>query len=141
MLKVFFDSSVLFSAIYSQTGGSHRICQFVKNEKIKGFTTQTVIKELQDNISKFSQKTKITPENFVLEHKFIVRSEIGEREIKPFMKIVVDKDAHILAGATLCKCNYLITLDKKHINKKSVKNNFSETIIASPKEFLEYFRK
>lgn len=141
MPKVFFDTSVLFSAIYSQTGGSYQVCQLVKNEKLKGFTTQTVIKELQDNISKFSPKTKITPEKFILENKFVVRSEITEREIRPYIKIVVDKDAHVLAGTTLCKCDYLLTLDKKHLNNENVKEKFTEAIITSPKEFLEYFNK
>lgn len=141
MPKVFLDASVLFSAIYSPTGGSHQICQLIKEKKIKGFTSQTVIKELQANISKFNKKTKILPENFIAANKFIVRTEITEKEIKPYLKVVVEKDAHILAAAILCKCDYLLILDKKHIDNASVKNNFTEAIIASPKKFLEYFKK
>lgn len=136
MLKIFFDASVLFSAIYSPTGGSNQACRLVKDGQIKGFTTQTVMDELQANIAKFSKKTKISPANFIADHHFVVRSEISEREIKHFKTIVVAKDAHILAGALFCKCEYLLTLDKKHLDNEGVKNKFSEAIITSPKEFL-----
>jgi len=141
MLKVFFDASVLFSAIYSGRGGSNQLCRLVKDKKIKGFTTQTVVLELQTNIAKFSKRTKVSPANFIADHHFLVRSEIAEREIKHYKTIVVAKDAHVLAGALLCKCEYLLTLDKKHLDNKGVKNKFSEVIIASPKEFLQYFRR
>lgn len=140
MIKVFFDSSVLFSAIYSPIGGSNQVCQLVKENKIKGFISQTIAAELQANIPKFSKETKTLPEKFIAEYKFIVRSEISEREIKPYQAIVVAKDAHILAGATLCSCDYILTLDKKHINNEGVKDKFTEVIITSPKEFFEYFR-
>ena len=141
MPKVFFDTSVLFSAIYSQTGGSYQICRLVKKGEIEGYTTETVIKELQNNILKFSQKTKKNLESFIANHKFIVRSEITERETRPYLKIIVDKDAHVLAEATLCKCDYLLTLDKKHLNNEQIKERFTKAIITSPKKFLEYFRK
>lgn len=141
MPEVFLDASVLFSAIYSKTGGSYQICQLIKQEKIRGFTSQTVIKELQANISKFNKKTKTSPDDFIVDHKFIVRTEIAKREIKPYQKVVAVKDAHVLASAMLCRCDYLLTLDKKHINNKDIREKFTESIIASPKEFLKYFRK
>lgn len=80
-------------------------------------------------------------ENFIADHHFVVRSEIAEREIKRFKTIVIAKDAHVLAGALLCRCEYLLTLDKKHLDNEGVKNKFSEAIITSLKEFLQYFRK
>ncbi|OIN88984.1 hypothetical protein AUJ40_02750 [Candidatus Berkelbacteria bacterium CG1_02_42_45] len=136
MPKVFFDASVLFSAIYSKTGGSYRVCQLVKQEKIKGFTTQTVVGELQANVSKFKRKTKESPGDFITDCKFIVRSEISEREIKPYQNIVAAKDAHILAGAKLCHCDYLLTLDKKHLNNSKVKSKIVDLVITSPGEFI-----
>lgn len=139
MIKVFFDASVLFSAIYSPTGGSNLVCKLVKQEKINGFTSQTVIKELERNLSKFKKKANMPLESFITNHKLIVRSEITEREIESYKKIVEEKDAHIIAGAILCKCDFLLTLDKKHINNKNVKEKFTTITIASPKEFLESF--
>lgn len=140
MIKIFFDASVLFSAIYSPTGGSAQVCELIKSGDIKGYISKTVIDELQSNIKKLSRKTAVLPENFIIENKFIVRSEISEREIKPYNKMVDTKDAHVLAGAVLCRCDYLLTLDKKHINNENTKEKFTESIITSPKEFLEYFR-
>ncbi|TSC94307.1 MAG: hypothetical protein Athens101428_350 [Candidatus Berkelbacteria bacterium Athens1014_28] len=139
MNKVFFDASVLFSAIYSPTGGSNIVCNLVKQEKITRFTTQTVIRELEKNLLKFNKKTNTSIENFITDYKFIVRSEITEREIKPYKKYVEKKDAHVLAGATLCKCGFLLTLDKKHINNRKIKEKFTKITIVSPKEFLEKY--
>ena len=137
MPKVFFDTSVLFSAIYSQTGGSYQICRLVKKGEIEGYTTETVIKELQNNILKFSQKTKKNLESFIANHKFIVRSEITERETRPYLKIIVDKDAHVLAGAILANANFLLSLDKKHVLTKRVKKHLLPIRIFSPKQFWQ----
>jgi len=56
MTKVFFDSSVIFSAIYSSKGGSRKLTDLVKRSNITGITTQTVIEELEDNIGKFKAR-------------------------------------------------------------------------------------
>ena len=141
MPRVFLDTSVLFSAIYSRTGGSYQICQLVRQGKVEGFTSQTVVKELTSNVSKFNKKTKISAENFIADIKLIVRTAITAKEIKSYLKITAAKDAHVLAGAVLCKCDYLLSLDKKHLDNTGVKNNFTQALITSPKEFLEYFRR
>lgn len=135
MIKVFFDASVIFSAIYSSKGGSRKLADLVRLNDITGITTQTVIEELENNISKFKE-AEIKPNQFIKDNNFIVREKIKESEAKPFLEIVDVKDAHILAGAILTGCDYLVTLDKKHLNYPSVKAKISKIKIVSPKELL-----
>ena len=134
--QVFFDSSVLFSAIYSQTGGSHKLLELVRKGDLEGFTSQTVIDELKDNLYKFSPKTKVEINSFIKESKLIVRERIAQDEIKPHLKTVEKKDAHVLAGAISTGCKYLVTLDKKHLNNPEVIQRVGQFVILAPKELL-----
>jgi len=136
MIKVFFDASVIFSALYSNQGGSYRLASLVAKGKIIGVTTQTVIEELEDNLKKFKKTTKAELYQFISEHNFIVREKISESEIKPFLDVVDEKDAHVVAGAMLTGCDYLVTLDKKHLDNSSVKAKISKIKIASPRQLL-----
>lgn len=134
--KVFFDASVIFSAIYSHLGASYELCPFVRNGKIIGFTTQTVIEEVIDNIGKLKRLNKESIRQFIKQYKFIVREAITVDEIKPYIGIVEKKDAHVLAGAILTHTDYLVTLDKKHIDNTAIKSKISNLKITSPGELL-----
>ncbi|OGK10365.1 putative toxin-antitoxin system toxin component, PIN family [Candidatus Roizmanbacteria bacterium RIFCSPHIGHO2_01_FULL_35_10] len=135
MIKVFFDASVIFSAIYSESGGSRKLTDFVKLRDIVGITTQTVIEEVEDNINKFRDR-KASPKQFIKDSNFIVREKIKQSETKTYAEIVNEKDRHVLAGAILTGCSYLVTLDKKHLNNPLIKIKISKIIIVSPKELL-----
>jgi len=136
MIKVFFDASAIFSALYSNQGGSYRLTSLVAERKIIGVTTQTVIKELEKNLKKIKNIAKKEFHQFIIRRNFIVREKISESEIKPFLDVVDKKNAHVVAGAILTGCDHLVTLDKKHLNNSSVKAKISKIKIISPKESL-----
>ena len=54
--RVFFDSSVLFCAFCSKTGGSAKLFGLVKKGLIVGFTSQTAIEETEKNLEDFNEK-------------------------------------------------------------------------------------
>lgn len=137
MTKVFFDASVIFSAINSAIGGSAKLASLVKNKAILGLTTQTVIDEVKDNAEKIKAKKLIDIDNYVLENNFIVRSIINTTEIKPFEGLVNIKDAHVVAGAILTGSEYLVTLDKKHLLNLSIQSKFKQIKIISPADLLK----
>lgn len=135
-MKVFFDASVLFSAIYSSKGASFQLVSLVKKNKIIGITTQTVINELKNNLPKLKDETSKNIDQFIVENNFIVRQTIIISEIKPYLSIVEANDAHVVAGAILTSCHYLVTLDKKHLNNQKIKEKIKKVTILSPKELL-----
>jgi hypothetical protein len=50
--------------------------------------------------------------------------KITRQELSLFKNLVEEKDLHILTGAILTSCQYLVTLDKKHLNNQKVKKNY-----------------
>lgn len=139
-IQVFFDASVIFSAIYSTKGGSAKVAALVKAGKIIGITTQTVIEEVTENVYKMKNIRKDSIEKFIVQNNFYVREAITIEEIKPYAKIVEQKDAHVLAGAYLTRSDYLVTLDKKHLDNISVQSKLSSLRITSPKNFLQQLK-
>jgi putative PIN family toxin of toxin-antitoxin system len=140
LYKVFFDASVIFSAINSNTGGSYKLTGLSKDKKIVAITTESVVEEVEENNKKF----RTGPQNigsFIKEHSFLVREVVTESEIQAFIGIVHEKDAHVLAGAILTESDYLVTLDKKHLDNKLVRNKVPQTKILSPKSILKILRK
>ncbi|MCJ7739916.1 putative toxin-antitoxin system toxin component, PIN family [Candidatus Microgenomates bacterium] len=137
MYKVFFDTSVLFSAFYSFSGASAKLVSLVKSKYILGITTQTVIEELEENVHKIKNIDKKDIQQLIVKNNFLVRDAITASEIELYADIVDVKDTHVLAGAILTKCDYLVTLDKKHLDNPKVKLKIRKIKIFSPKELLQ----
>lgn len=120
----------------SKTGGSAKLIQFVRLGEIAGITSQTAIEEIEEHALKID-KTLTAIRQFIKDNKIIVRKKISKAEEEPYQGLVEEEDMHIVAGAKLTKCDYLITLDKKHLLKDEVKKLVKPLIIVSPKEYLE----
>lgn len=137
-MKVFFDASVIIAAMLSSTGGSAFLLQYIKVGKIIGITSQTVIDEiLEEDKTKKLKRSKEEIEQFIAESRLLVRSRMTRSEISSYQDEIDSEDAHLIAGATLTKCAYLVSLDKKHLLRADVQEKFLPLYILSPKELLE----
>ena len=58
-------------------------------------------------------------------------------KMEPYQGLVDVEDAHLIAGANLTKCGYLVTLDKKHLLRPDIQKKFLSLKIVSPGELLE----
>lgn len=139
MIKVFIDASVLIAALISPVGGSTRLLEYSQHKKILAISSQTVLNEVKANLHKI-KTVEVNIDHFVVKKSIIVRKRVTTKEIKPFAGIVEEKDTHIIAGAILTKADYLVTLDKKHLLKKEVKEKFRKLEIVSPKQLLKVIR-
>ena len=137
-MKVFFDASIIIAALLSPTGGSSLLFKYVKLRVITGVTSQTAIEEVleEDKPGKI-KKSKEQIEQFIAQSGLIVREAITTPEILPYKDRVDVEDAHLIAGANLTKCTYLVTLDKKHLLREDIQKRFLPLKIVSPKELLE----
>ena len=136
MKSVFFDASVLFSALYSQTGGSNALVQKVKAGVITGITSETVIEELYENTTKLGSITSKQIDDFVVDNDFKVCESISVEEIQKWVGRVEEKDIHVLVGALSTEADYLVTLDLKHIHNEKTQSLFPTIQIVTPKELL-----
>jgi len=140
-VSVFFDASVLFSALYSPNGGSFVLVQRVKEGRIRGVTSQTVIEELENNISKFKELSLVTIHNLISNNDIIVCDEISLDEIQMWIGKIEKKDIHVIVGALSTQCTYLVTLDKKHLHNAKTQALCKGIQIHSPKELLLKLKK
>lgn len=135
--RVFFDASIIIAALLSKTGGSFLLFQYIKTGRIIGITSQTAIDEtLEEDKPKRIKRSKEEIEQFIASSGLIVRESITLEEVAPYQNLVDIEDAHLIAGAKLTKCTYLVTLDKKHLLREDIQKRFLPLKIVSPKELL-----
>lgn len=134
-MRVFFDASVIIAAILSRKGGSALLFEYIKKGRIIGISSQTAIGEILDKEEKL-KRTRKELEDFISTSGLVIREIITTEEIEPYKDLVDIDDAHLIAGAILTKCSYLVTLDKKYLLRRGVKERFLPLQIVVPKELL-----
>ena len=136
--KVFLDSNVLISGLFSDRGAPRIILDLLSLNLslLKGATSLYNIMEIERNLKKKMPDVlpvynkylkKLNLEIVRLPSKQIIRSMSG---------IIAKKDAPVLASAITCGADYLITGDKKDFNKAR-KAKVHNLKIVSPSEFIE----
>lgn len=140
MIKIYLDASVIVPAMLSPVGGSAKLIRLIKLGLFVGITSQNVVEEIERNSVKINKSTQEIRE-FIQENKILIRKKISLSDLDEYKGMVDIKDAHIVAGAKLTKCDYLVTLDKKHLLRKDIQQKFMPLKIVSPKELLEQIIK
>lgn len=137
-MRVYFDSSVIIAGFLSSTGASAQLLWLVKKKVLKGFASQTVIEEIleEDKPTKF-KRSREEIENFIAQSALLIRESIPPEEIRDYEQQVDPEDAHLIAGAHLTHCEYLVSLDKKHVIRDDMQMKFLPLKIVSPKELLK----
>ena len=136
-MRVYFDVSVIIAGFLSSIGGSAQLFWLLQKKVLKGITSQTVIDEVleEDKPTKL-KRTKEEIENFIVRSEILVREAIPLEEIRKYEELVDPEDSHLIAGANLTHCEYLVTLDKKHLLRDDIQKKFLPLKIVSPKELL-----
>ncbi len=135
-LKVLFNASVVLSGLKSPKGGSGKLLQFVKSNKIDGKISEVIYDEILKHHQKLGiPKVKVEKESLKLFKKLIYRPE--EKLVNFYKKKVTDDgDAHVLATCDQEKIKYLVTLDKKHL--LVLKGKIKGLNILTPGELIEF---
>lgn len=135
-MRVFFDASVIIASLLSETGGSSKLFKYIKTGKFVGITSQTAIDEVLDKAEKIKKSTKEI-ENFIAKSRLLVRKSITLKEVEPYKNLIDIEDAHLIAGAVLSRCTYLVSLDKRHVVREDIQKRFLPLRIVSPKKLIE----
>ena len=134
----FLDSSVLFTAVNSPTGGSSKLFT-LKN--IKLITSVFVLAETERNVRKKLQSYHLDRFFKLVDKLEILEQTLDDRVMRKANKVIVEKDAAILAGAKKAKTDYLVTLDRKHFLTKKVAIFLKPQKVFSPKEIIDLLDK
>ena len=130
MKRIFLDSSVLFSAVNSPTGGSSKIFTL---KGIKITTSKLVLTEVERNVRKKLLSFHLERFFTLVKSLEIINQTPDFKMINKAKQVIVTKDAVILAEAKKAKTHYLVTLDKKHFLTVEVINFLKPQKIVTPK--------
>lgn len=134
MKKAFLDSSVLFSAVSSITGGSSKLFT-LKNLSL--YTSSTVLAEVERNVRKKLQSHHLERFFMLINKTTLINQFPDDKLIKKAKKVIIEKDSVILQEAKKAKINFLVTLDKKHFLNPKVEEFLKPQKIVTPRILIE----
>lgn len=134
MKRAFLDSSVLFTAVNSPTGGSAKLFTL---KKIKLMTSKLVLTEAERNVREKLESYHLKRFFLLVQKLEIFEQESEPRLIQKAQKVIVKKDAVILAEAKMAKADFLLTLDRKHFLTSKVIKFLKPKKIFTPKMLFD----
>ena len=138
MKTVFVDSSVLFSAVNSPTGGSSKL--FVLKD-VKLTTSKLVLAETERNVRQKLHEYHLDRFFMLVDKLEILRQLPDKKLIKKAKKVIVAKDSVILAESKKSTADFLVTLDKKHFLTDRVIMFLTPQKVLTPKMLIEKIEK
>lgn len=133
-INVFLDSSVLFTAVNSPSGGSAKLFTV---EKFHLVTSQTVLAEVERNVRKKLLLEHLERFFFLVDQLAILEQQPNSKLIASAKIVIVEKDAVILAEAKQSKAHAIATLDRKHFLTPSVAVWMKPQRVLTPKTLLQ----
>jgi predicted nucleic acid-binding protein len=137
--KVFLDSNVLLSGIFSDKGAPRIILDLLALDLpvLAGATGRYNLMEVERNLK------KKMPEALPLYHSYLPKLGLEvvalptRDTVRSMAGVIAEKDIPVLASAIACGAQYLITGDKKDFTRlKKTQERYNLTIV-SPSEFVE----
>jgi predicted nucleic acid-binding protein len=138
--RCFIDSSVFYSAIYSNRGYAHELFRLALQSKVILVISQDVLTETRRNLArKAGERAVFFLERIVAETpcEFI---EPTKREVWAVSSYVVEKDAHVAAAAKKAEVDLLVTLDRKHLLGNVALAEYLQIPIVEPEEAVRYIQ-
>ena len=140
MNKVFLDANVIFSAVYSDIGGSSYIFQLAKKSRLTLYSSRLAIKEAERNLRTKADIQKILNFYDLLDRVTVNLIDLNSTKAKgKFSDLVGEKDSPILASAIASKADFFLTLDKKHFLNEKVLNINLPIKIVNPSQFIQKY--
>lgn len=140
MWRVFVDTSVFFSACYSQTGASYEIFRFALRGSARLITSDYIIQETQRNLLRKSPDDLPKFKDFLE----IVDFEYAYPSVEEVLKSATFtelKDAPVVAAAIHAGVDFLVSLDRRHLVGQLLVSEKSGIQIILPEELLRILRE
>lgn len=132
--RAFLNASVILAGLYSPSGASARILTLIKSGEINGCISEVVLQEALRHANKVKM-TANEVEKAIMKYKIEIRPA-PQKLVKRYEKISIDPgDIHLFTSAQNENCQYLVSLDKKHV--LALVSLVKEFRIVSPGELLK----
>ena len=137
-LKVFLDSNVFISGLYSVKGAPGQIINNYISGRIEVTISQKVLNEIIIVLNKKLPSVLSLLQNFLLTYPPEIVKDPSVEEVKKWRNIINENDAAILESAISCNPDYFITGDKHFFESPAIAERSGLQIIK-PQEFLKVF--
>ena len=134
-LRIFLDSNVIISGIYSKAGPPGKILDLHTAGRIQIVVCKFVLEEVIRNVRVKRSKDIPALYAFLSNAPPIIAIDPGENEIVLWAKYLSYEDAIILAAAIHARVDCFVTGDK-HFNSAALKSQKLNHKILSPAEFV-----
>jgi predicted nucleic acid-binding protein len=138
MKRLFIDSSVLFSAAYSSRGHARDLIIMAAREEVILVVSPLVLEETRRNLGESAPETVGLFDLLVQTIPFEIVQPTKE-EVLEAARVVVLKDAPILAAAKTSRVDLLVTLDRKHLLDKPMLVQYLGVKIVTPKTAVDLY--
>ena len=131
MLRVFIDSSVMFSAAYSSKGHARDLIRMAARDEIRLVISSLVMEETRRNLAEFAPEALLALEQILDSIDFEIINPTKDNVVEA-SRLVALKDAPILAAVKTAQVDMLVTLDKKHLLDRPDLETFANSPICRP---------
>jgi predicted nucleic acid-binding protein len=139
--RVFLDTSVLFAAVWSESGGSRLILKLGEAGALSLWVGPTVLREAEAVLKRKSPKSGPHMALLLDRAQVQVGPEAGKEALAQARSAVdYAPDAQVLAEALELEADYLVSLDQQHL----VGNPRTESLpitVGTPGGFLDWYRQ
>jgi putative PIN family toxin of toxin-antitoxin system len=133
--RVFLDTNVLFSALYSSVGAPNAILEAYLRGQIEVVVSRQVLEELVRTVHQKRPQLVTRLYFFLQQAPFEVQPDPAPDEVTRWEQVIHSADAPILAAAIAARPDFLITGNRRHFTSEVA--TLSGLRIVSPSEFME----
>ena len=139
--RVFVDTSALFAAVLSATGGARMVLKLGEAGAVKLLASRQVLSEAEGALRRKAPEA-LPDLGLLLERAGLeVVSSAGRSKVGKLLDAVGHPgDAQIAADALAAEADYLVTLDKAHLLGNRHLARAVPYAIGAPGDFLAWFR-
>jgi predicted nucleic acid-binding protein len=140
-LRAFLDTSALFAAIWSPTGGGRVILKLGETGSLEIIISAQVLKELENTIR--NKAAHLLGDMAIILHRSQVQvaPKASPQNFETCLALTNHPgDAQVIADAWEAEVDYLVSLDQKHILINEGLRSTAPFPIGTPGDFLQWVR-
>jgi putative PIN family toxin of toxin-antitoxin system len=137
--RVFLDTNVLFSALYSGKGPAGYIFDYFIDGKLSVVISQQVLEEVIRNMKLKLPRALPLFQQLLIDNPPVIVEIPSMEEVLEWAKIINFEDAGVLASAAAVQPDYLVTGDKHFFENPQIAQKSGLRIIT-PARFLVEFK-
>lgn len=139
--RVFLDTSVLFAAVWSESGGSRLILKLGEAGAVSLWVGPTVLREAEAVLKRRSPESRPHMALLLDRAQVQVGPEAGKETVAQALSAVGHvPDAQVLAEALEIGLEYFVSLDQKHLVGNPRMDSLPVTV-GTPGDFLDWYRQ